>query len=1532
MKKILGLDLGTTSIGWALVHAAENEKEESRIVKMGSRIVPMDGEDSNFKKGDAQTRNAKKREKKGIRVGNKRYKQRRNKLIYVLQKLDLLPEQIKLSQPIDNPLEIDKVNVLPISKKTKQSTAGEFVELRAKAIHGKVSREEFGRILYRFNQLRGYAGGDDDDIEDDLIEVLGLKSDKVYPTQINRVQQFKIISLEKTDEKSNKKIVYDIQVEDIEKKVWTGITTIEGLSIGESIELKQTIRQNAKTGKISSIIFSLPNKTSWRKKMENMEEALEKHSEKYGRKTYVSEYFLDCLKENRWQKIRDNVILRSRYEEEFDAIWNKQFEYHLKEVKKETIEVIAKFLFPGSKETQKQYRKEALEKGLKHIIRNQIIYFQRPLKDQSHLISECRFEKGEKTVAKSHPLFQEYKIWEQINKLSITRKLEAGKTRTGKIKYKYIDRNISFSFKEYLFKELQEKKEIVFATILKKLQNQDDFVKDEDFFNGLDSKSKLVGNTTRITLKNKLGRFWDILGIDNVDEQIKLWDILYNSKGNEYDLGSHRNKAIAEYLKSKGIEDKEFDKIVIAISSIKYKRDYASISLKAVEKSLPLVRAGKYFDSDIFPEEVNERIIRLVNEVVEDPYDIALQEYLYNNDSLALTDGGFVNAHALALLYGQHTAKQISDKDVFKEFTEIKALKRHSLRNPLVEQMINETLMVIKDIWRAHGKPDVIKVELARELKNSQKERKKINDANQDARKDNLRIEKRLAELKQEISSGNIEKYKLWSSQKNTDEEFIELYESTKGEKEKMKLWEEQGHVDPYTGKVIQLSNLFDKGLYDIDHIIPKSRYFDDSMGNKVVCSTAVNKEKSNRTAMEYFDAGSEKYEILSKEDFIDNAEKKFFGKKRKHMLATKIPDAPVDRQKKDTQYISVRVKEELAKIVGSENVKTSTGMVTHYLRNHWGVTGVFKNKLEDRFVKYFEKKSKFVLDEFKKEYIKVIENEIKESNLQLLKEADYQKREIERIKNLKLGQDEIQEEYLAYIDEYMAVTSISTPTLIEFESDNIIDFIKTKLPDYQCEKVVKLFTKKELPISEDDFYEIFEHCHLFNDEQGNRIIKGYSKRYDHRHHAMDALVVACTDEKAVKRINDLNKHLQDWVEENREKFNLTAESQKERFEQFMIAEHEIRKKAVTEIKRFRNIEIPWNGFLKDFETALDSIIVSIKPKDKLIIQNKEEKDSNNNIVKTKEKTIRIRGALHEETLYGISNNAESYRVALEKFASNSFATEKNIENITSPFLRKTISEHFKKFNKKKAEAFGSEGLMILNKKLSERVAVKNGVEKAAPHPPLTSVKIYRKKEKDRQKITLQKLDREKSYNDKSYVVAGNNYLCAVMEKNEERIIDIISLFDATNLVKEEFRKTFDKSSFDKDKVLEEYFVEGNSDEKGSAEFRFFLKHYNYVYLPPENEDVILDTESLLFKEFWSSPERTKNIFVVNEIGMQMYFRPHTLSEVIEKSIEIGSKNKIEFMEGRKIISYCIPIILDRLGNIIEINNAKVEKMECESK
>lgn len=178
MKKILGLDLGTNSIGWALI-----EPDNRTILGMGSRIIPMGAELSKFEQGQAQTKNANRRMARGARKLSKRYKQRRNKLIYILQKLEMLPEQIKLSEVFNNPLKIDRVCILPIDKKQKQYSALDLLELRVKALNEKITLQELGKLIYLFNQLRGYSGGGNEpekESEEEDNEAEGKKSNESY--------------------------------------------------------------------------------------------------------------------------------------------------------------------------------------------------------------------------------------------------------------------------------------------------------------------------------------------------------------------------------------------------------------------------------------------------------------------------------------------------------------------------------------------------------------------------------------------------------------------------------------------------------------------------------------------------------------------------------------------------------------------------------------------------------------------------------------------------------------------------------------------------------------------------------------------------------------------------------------------------------------------------------------------------------------------------------------------------------------------------------------------------------------------------------------------------------------------------------------------------------------------------------------------------------------------------------------------------------------------------------------------------------
>ena len=137
MKNILGLDLGSGSIGWSVIQEGENNRT---ILGMGSRIIPLSPDDTTqFTQGKSITKNADRTAFRTQRKGYDRYQLRRHYLTQYLHKLGMLPDErlIKLPQT-------------------------ELWEIRAKAVNEKIELPELGRILYHLNQKRGYKSGKSD--------------------------------------------------------------------------------------------------------------------------------------------------------------------------------------------------------------------------------------------------------------------------------------------------------------------------------------------------------------------------------------------------------------------------------------------------------------------------------------------------------------------------------------------------------------------------------------------------------------------------------------------------------------------------------------------------------------------------------------------------------------------------------------------------------------------------------------------------------------------------------------------------------------------------------------------------------------------------------------------------------------------------------------------------------------------------------------------------------------------------------------------------------------------------------------------------------------------------------------------------------------------------------------------------------------------------------------------------------------------------------------------------------------------------
>ena len=1417
MKKILGLDLGTNSIGWAVVNADEDGNPMS-IEGMGSRIIPMGSDKSDYEKGAVITKNADRRAKRSARRMGKRYKMRRNKLLFILDNLGMLPKQFRFKNGFPEANKLQDLELLPIQKKTLQLDSLQHYELRERALSEKIELEELGGILYQYNRLRGYAGGGEDDNEKkDSKDDETQDEAKKYET---RIQKFVIKSVVKSDStftvkagknKGNVLPMFDVVVLDDDNEI-CGTTTLQNLDekVNSEIELEIRIKR---TKKGENVTFALPQKTNWRKQMEETEMILKEKN------IFPCQLFVDDLRKNKWTKIRNRVILRQQYMKEFDAVWEEQSKHYafLNNCPKEILLNILNYIFPGHSQTQKQLRETGLKNGLKYIIKEQIIYYQRPLKPQTEFIGKCQFEKEERVIPISHPLFQEFRCWDQINRIFITSKQNVWNERKQKYVLQYTNRYLTDEQKLSIYRKLQVQKQVGFNDVAKIVNLKND---NSEYLNGLNIKAKLKGCETTIAIKKIIGDFQtdDIL-VENI------WQTVYDNvhEGSEYDENSKRVQSILSALPKQLDSDIRIELALKLAQKLKFQRKYASLSKKAIEKILPLMQLNpQNVSGEIKSKFENIKHLIETGEIID---DVLPQDYIIDfvkNNPQALEHGGLMYAFATSLIYGRHTKENV--KPQITDYHNIVYVHRN-LRNPIVEQISNETMQVVKAVWKQFKlNPEEleIRVELARDLKNSAQERDKIYKAQIRNKKTNDRLKDKLTELNIPITELNLLKYKLYEQQK---------------------------FLSPYTNEPIEICKLFDENYYNIDHIIPKSRFFDDSISNKVICESNINEEKDNRTAWEYILQQNSKYkktkdgyEILTPEQYLTHINGNYIGQKKKNLLAEKIPSNPVNRQLKDTQYISVAIKDELAKIVGSDNVKTTTGGVTDYLRSHWGLKKLFMELTEPRF------------------------------------------------KQMELW--------------------------------NLNKNGEPKEP-----WITKYFDKKN-------------NKHIYE-------IKGWSKRYDHRHHAIDALVVALSNEKFIKRLNDLNQYFQDELTKYKDSIQQGDEDSLE--EAFFKLSKENRNKIMTEIESSRKFSAPIDSLVSEVKKHLEAMIVSQKPKDKLAIKDSDGK-----------KQLKIRAALHQETYYGKTNNRDTKTVSISELKA------KDISQIIDDVLKKEIDSHRKKYDTMK-EAFSGEGLIAFNE---SRFQTKN---KTKLKPPVYKVKLWYSKN-DSEESDLQRLY---DNNPNKSVITGDNYMFVVMEKDGKRSFDIATLYDSVALAKEEIKgKHYDLESI-KRNICEAKRLEDKKDTNGnliakSNKVLFYLQQNDLVYMPDSAEDEVFSLNAEELKT-WLSDLKNKKDFakriykVVKFTGRDCYFIPNNYAKEIsipkdiseeemkklkekylDKKIPKQELNYAEFSsfgncikfvpneifvmniidkkkpKPKKIQDYCVKIKTDWLGNIIEFNELKL--------
>lgn len=1517
MKKILGLDLGTNSIGWALTNN-DFDNKLGNIEGLGSRIIPMSQDVlGKFDSGVSISQTAERTKYRGTRRLVQRFLLRRERLHRVLNILGFLPQHYSEAIDFDKKFgqfKPEREEKLSFYKNERGKNQFLFLEshqemlaefqlthpdlkqvpydwtiyyLRKKALTKKISKEELAWIILNFNQKRGYY------------QLRGEEQEE----NKNKLEEFHTLTVIDVIEREKGKsgIWYNVILENgwiykRESKIalfdWVGKQ--KNFIVTTELNDDGTIKLNKDNEEKRS--FRSPKEDDWGLVKIRTEQTINQ-SEKS-----VGSFIYDELLKKPNQKIKGELVRtieRKFYKEELSKILKAQITFHNeilgdRNLYKKCIDELYRH--------NDSHKNNIKDKGFDYLFLEDIIFYQRPLKSKTSLISDCSLEfvpikdkkgvlvkdsnekqvvKPLKCIAKSNPIFQEFRLLQFVKNLKIYKKEIANDIDVTNDYLKTEEDVVE------LFYWLNDKAEIS----QKQFLAYPKFKLKEDKFRWNFVEDKIYPcNETRNQFLNAIAKIDVDKSFFDAKNTQDLWHILY-SVTDKIEI----TKAITTFAKRHNLSD-EF---IANFSKLKpYKSDYGSYSEKAIKKLLSLMRFGTNWNESNIDIKTLARIDKIQTGEFDENIRTRVREKAIHLS--AISDfKGLPLWLASYIIYDRHS--EASDISKWKSPADIEHFlkhnfKQHSLRNPIVEQVITETLRVVKDIWQHYGEGkenffNEIHIELGREMKNNAADRKRITDNINQNENTNLRIKAILTELKND----GINDVRPYSP---SQQEILKIYEegvySSEIKKEKLeeidrirknakpttseiikyKLWLEQGYISPYTGKLIPLSDLFTT-KYQIEHIIPQSRLFDDSLSNKVICESEVNELKSNMTALEFILknedrivtlTGGKTVKIFTKEAYNQHITA-YYSKnknKQKRLLSDEIPDKFIERQLNDTKYISKIIKNLLSKIVRedeeqevtSKHIVSLNGSITSRMKQDWGLNDVWNKIVTPRF-----------------ERLNAITNS-----------SDFGKLELKK-------------------DEF---------------GNSGKQVFQTTVPD--------------------------------------AIAKGFSKkRIDHRHHALDALVIACVNRTHINYLNNLNA----------------------KDEEDKSVQHELRNKLCFKTKTDANgnykweFHKPWENFTKKVEDELNQTIISFKQNTRVINKTvnkyqvwKEEDGAMKKVTvkQTKGDNWAIRKPMHAETVSGkvflkrikqshitIANAIEQIELIVDKelkkqlaakikqYPNNSeglkkhlkaFPTmidgkaidkvqiyetiqatatrktlditfdEKRIEKITDKGIQKILLKHLQQDmyqnaideNGKKIPAheaaFSENGLDELNKNIT---VLNNGKK----HQPIKKIRVFEEGGKFSLGQNGNKADK--------YVEAakGTNLFFAIyQDKKGKRNYKTIP-----------FNEVIERQKQGLSSALE-------TDENGNR-LLFTLSPNDLVYIPTEDEKenlTLLNLDKL-------SKEQVQRVYkMVSFTGIQAFFVSNNIATSIVDKMEFSALNKMEkSIEGLMIKSLCLKLEVDRLGKIKRI-------------
>lgn len=358
---------------------------------------------------------------------------------------------------------------------------------------------------------------------------------------------------------------------------------------------------------------------------------------------------------------------------------------------------------------------------------------------------------------------------------------------------------------------------------------------------------------------------------------------------------------------------------------------------------------------DIVKRKIKEKLLPvLTNEQIEKYAEINFEEGYGNFSTKALNKilphmrKGLSPFEAFIAAGYDPTKKIVGGK--VKEVMKIDALQPNELRNPIVQQMLGETFRVVNAIIAEYGKPDMIRVELARELKKPKNRREEDRNKAIQKRKRREEYAEFLSERldkKIEPSDPEVRKYELWLEMGCEDSELNDLESFLKRgrvlDARKYKLWKECGRISPYSGKVISLTKLFSPEV-QIEHILPYSKTMNNEFTNLCLCEESINKDKGKKLPYEYFASKGEQ----ALNEFKSRVA--VFGQgKRNRFLAKEIPEDFLNSQLTNTSYAARELTSRFEMLLPSiqkddklsPRIQVVNGQATGTLRRLWGLNAI---------------------------------------------------------------------------------------------------------------------------------------------------------------------------------------------------------------------------------------------------------------------------------------------------------------------------------------------------------------------------------------------------------------------------------------------------------------------------------------------------------------------------------------------------------------------------------------------------------------